>query len=126
MLIFATQSPADALRSSIAHAIIEQCPTRIFFPNGRADANDYMGGMKLTAREFDLIATQLTPESRMFLVKQGSASVVAGLDLHGFDEELAVLSGRTANIELLETIRAEVGDDPAQWLDVFHQRRKAA
>jgi type IV secretion system protein VirB4 len=126
LLIFATQSPADALRSSIAHAIIEQCPTRIFFPNGRADARDYVDGMKLTAREFDLIATQLTPESRMFLVKQNGSSVVAGLDLHGFDEELAVLSGRTANIELLESIRAEVGDDPAKWLDVFHQRRRAA
>ena len=126
MLIFATQSPADALRSSIAHAIIEQCPTRIFFPNGRADRRDYVDGMKLTAREFDLIATQLTPESRMFLVKQGASSVVAGLDLHGFDEELAVLSGRTANIELLETIRAEVGDNPAQWLAVFHKRRLAA
>jgi type IV secretion system protein VirB4 len=126
LLVFATQSPADALRSPIAHAIIEQCPTRIFFPNGRADARDYIDGMKLTAREFDLIATQLTPESRMFLVKQGAASVVVGLDLHGFDEELAVLSGRTANIELLETIRAEVGDDPAAWLDVFHQRRRAA
>jgi type IV secretion system protein VirB4 len=126
LLVFATQSPADALRSPIAHAIIEQCPTRIFFPNGRADAADYIGGMKLTAREFDLISTQLTPESRMFLVKQGAASVVAGLDLHGFDDELAVLSGRTANIELLEMIRAEVGDDPAAWLEVFHHRRKAA
>ena len=126
MMIFATQSPADALRSSIAHAIIEQCPTMILFPNGRAARKDYIDGMKLTAQEFDLISTQLTPESRMFLVKQNASSVVAGLDLHGFEDELAVLSGRTANIELLETIRAEVGDDPRAWLPVFHQRRKAA
>ena len=126
LMLFATQSPADALRSPIAHTIIEQCPTQIFFPNGRASEADYIGGMKLTSREFGLVARGLTVESRRFLVKQGHASVVAELDLSGFDDELAILSGRTSYIELLETIRAEVGDAPASWLDVFHQRRRAA
>ena len=38
--------------------------------------------------------------------------------------ELAILSGRTATVELLDRIRAEVGDDPAVWLPRFHQMRK--
>lgn len=35
-VVFATQSLADIETSSIAPAIIESCPTRIFLPNGRA------------------------------------------------------------------------------------------
>jgi type IV secretion system protein VirB4 len=126
MMVFATQSPADALRSPIAHTIIEQCPTQIFFANGRANRADYVEGMKLTNREFELIERGLTVESRRFLVKQGHESVVAELDLTGFDGELAILSGRTSAIELVETIRREVGNDPADWIGEFHRRRKAA
>ena len=35
-VVFATQSLADIERSTIAPAIIESCPTRIFLPNDRA------------------------------------------------------------------------------------------
>ena len=35
-VIFATQSLADIAESSIAPAIIESCPQRIFLPNDRA------------------------------------------------------------------------------------------
>jgi type IV secretion system protein VirB4 len=129
LMVFATQSPADALRSKIAHTIIEQCPTQIFMANGRASASDYVSGMKLTAREFELVARELTPESRRFLIKQGHASVVAELDLTGFDDELAILSGRTANVRLAEKIRDEQdhNDDSsdAGWMAAFHQRRRA-
>ena len=126
LIVFATQSPRDALQSPIAHTIIEQCATQIFMPNGRGDRRDYVEGMKLTEREFALVGRDLTPASRRFLVKQGHASVVAELNLAGFDDELAILSGRTSAIELLDRLRAEVGDDPARWLDVFHARRQAA
>jgi type IV secretion system protein VirB4 len=50
--------------------------------------------------------------------------VVAELDLGGFDDALTVLSGRTETVELLDRIREEVGDDPAQWLPVFHAERR--
>lgn len=50
------------------------------------------------------------------MLKQGHNSVVAELDLNGFDDELAILSGRTANVELLDAIRAEVGDNVENWL----------
>ena len=129
LMVFATQSPADALRSKIAHTIIEQCPTQIFMANGRASESDYVNGMKLTAREFELVARELTPESRRFLIKQGHASVVAELDLSGFDDELAILSGRTANVRLAELIRdeREHTDDSsdADWMAAFHKRRRA-
>jgi type IV secretion system protein VirB4 len=68
----------------------------------------------------------MSANSRRFLVRQGHQSVVAELDLRGFDDELAVLSGRTASIELLAAIRKEVGDRPDDWLPLFFERRLAA
>lgn len=125
LMLFATQSPRDAIVSPIAHTIIEQCPTQIFLPNPRGDRADYVDGFKLTEREFELISRELSVESRRFIVKQGHNSVVAELNLNGFDDELAILSGRTANIELADAIRAELGEGREDWLSVFQQRRRA-
>lgn len=122
-MVFGTQSPADVLRSEISHTILEQCPTKIFLPNPYGQARDYVEGFGLTNEEFRLIREELSPESRQFLVKQGHNSVVVELNLDGLDDELAVLSGRTETVELLDRIRAQVGDAPADWLPVFHQER---
>ena len=81
-------------------------------------------GFHLTRTEFRLIREDLAPESRRFLVKQGHHAVVAELDLSSMGDALAVLSGRTATVELLDRIRAEVGDDPADWMPRFQQQRK--
>ncbi|CAH1658499.1 VirB4 family type IV secretion/conjugal transfer ATPase [Chelatococcus asaccharovorans] len=125
LVVFATQSPRDVISSPIAHTIIEQCPTQIFMPNARGNRADYVDGFKLTEREFGLIAEELSSVSRRFIVKQGHNSVVAELDLSGLDDELAVLSGRTATVALADEIRAAVGDDPAIWLPLFHERRRS-
>lgn len=125
LMLFATQSPRDAINSPIAHTIIEQCPTQIFMPNSRGSRADYVDGFKLTEREYELIARELSNESRRFVVKQGHNSVVAELNLAGFDDELAVLSGRTGNVELADTIRSHAGNDPEAWLPLFQQQRSA-
>lgn len=126
LLIFGTQSPADALKSEISHTIIEQCPTQIFFPNPKASEQDYCGGFKLTRREYFLIKEEIIPETRRFLIKQGNYSVVAELNLAGMWDELSILSGTTKNVELLDQIRERVGDDPDQWLPVFLNERRNA
>jgi type IV secretion system protein VirB4 len=126
LIVFATQSPRDALRSTISHSIIEQCSTQILMPNGKATREDYRGGLKLSAREFALVSELLTPQSRRFLVKQGGSGVVAELNLSGFDDELAVLSGRTGAISMADELREELGDDPLRWLPALHQQLKAA
>lgn len=122
--IFATQSPSDVLKSDIARAIIEQCATEIYLPNPRADFKEYVEGFKVSEAEFNIIKN-LAEDSRMFLIKQGHHSAIAKLDLSGFEDELAVLSGSADNIELLDTILTEVDDDPKIWLPIFHERRKA-
>ncbi|CAB3782233.1 VirB4 family type IV secretion/conjugal transfer ATPase [Pararobbsia alpina] len=118
--IFDTQSPADVLRSDIARALIEQTATFFFLPNPRADYDDYVHGFKLTEAEFNIVRN-LGENSRLFLVKQGHRSAIGRLDLAGLGDVLDVLSGTTDNVELLDTIRSQVGDAPEDWLPVFHE-----
>lgn len=124
-LVMFTQSPKQVLKSPIAYAIIGQTATKIFLPNPEADYDDYVKGFKLTEREFQIVK-ELGEKSRRFLIKQGENSVVAELNLRGFDDELAVLSGNTATSLLAEKLVAELGEDPAVWLPEFHRIRKGA
>ena len=119
VMCMATQSPSDVLGSAISRTIIEQTPTKVFFPNSEANADEYMEGFGLSEREFKLIKEQLEPGSRMFLVKQGHHSIVCELDLKGFDAELKVISGRRRSIDELYGLMDEVGSDPALWLPRF-------
>ncbi|GHH19880.1 transporter [Sphingomonas glacialis] len=124
VLVFATQSPADALKSDISHSILEQVATKIMLPNPFGARRDYVDGFALSEAEFKLVREDLAPESHKFLVKQGHDSVVVELDLSGLDEALAVLSGRAETTAIVDEIIAEVGTDPAVWLPLFHQRRR--
>jgi type IV secretion system protein VirB4 len=126
IMMFGTQSPADALNSKIAETIIEQCATKILLPNPNATEEHYIRGLNLTYAEFDLIKRQLSPESRRFLVKQNHESIVVELDLAGLDDELAILSGRSSTVAILDDVRAEFGDDPEVWMPIFHRRRAAS
>ncbi len=124
VLVFATQSPADALKSDISHSILEQVATKIMLPNPFGARRDYVEGFALSDAEFKLVREDLAPESHKFLVKQGHDSVVVELDLSGLDDHLAVLSGRAETTAQADEIIAEVGTDPAVWLPLFHKRRR--
>jgi type IV secretion system protein VirB4 len=119
VMCMATQSASDVLESPISRTIIEQTPTKVFFPNVDASAEEYMGGFGLSEREFKLIKEQLEPGARAFLLKQGHHSVVCRLDLQGCDAELAVISGRAAHLQRMRRLMAERGRDPANWLPTF-------
>jgi type IV secretion system protein VirB4 len=68
-VIFATQSLADIMGSSIAPAIIESCPQRIFLPNDHAvepQARAAYQAFGLNARQIELIA-RATPKRDYYL-----------------------------------------------------------
>ncbi|ESQ92557.1 VirB4 family type IV secretion/conjugal transfer ATPase [Asticcacaulis benevestitus] len=119
--IFVTQSPSDVLTHRIGKTMVEQTVTQIFMPNPKADHDDYVHGFKVTEAEYRIIKN-LGETSRLFLVKQGHSSAVVKFDLGGMNDLLNVLSGTTENVELLDQIRGEVGDDPDIWLPVFRER----
>lgn len=126
-VVLDSQSPSDALNHPIARTLIEQTPTKILFPNPDAVYGEYTeNGLNCSDREYALIKEEIPEGSRQFLVKQGHHSVVAKLDLKGFDFELAVLSSRKTNVEVVQQLMAEYGAAPSDWLPHFQQYRRTA
>ena len=125
ILGFATQSAKDATRSAVGDAIIEQSPTQIFLPNARAKEPDYCGGFGLSKHELKIIRN-LTPESRCFLLKHGTDSIIAKLDLDGLEDYIKILSGRAETVTELEKLMGEHGNNVEAWLPHFIERQQAA
>jgi len=121
ILGFATQSARDALNSSVGDTIIEQSPTQIFLPNAKASKEDYCNGFGLSNRELKIIR-ELAPETRCFLIKHGTDSVIARLDLSGMKSFISVLSGRTESVTILEDIMKQHGSAPNDWLKIFESK----
>lgn len=68
-VIFATQSLADAMQSSIAVALNECCPTKIFLPNASAQdqaSAEFYSSLGLNERQIDIIARAL-PKREYYL-----------------------------------------------------------
>ena len=122
-LVMLTQNPQQVLRSKAGFAVVSQTATKIFLPNPEADRKGYVEGFGLTESEYQIVRS-LGEKSRRFLIKQGHNSVVAELNLSGFEDELAVLSGNTASSLLVERLVSDLGDDPEVWLPDFHRIRK--
>lgn len=120
MVVFATQSVEDATGSDISDTLIQQTATQIFLPNPKA-TEMYKQAFMISDREFNLLKTT-DPGSRYFLIKQGKDVVVARLDLSGMEDVVRVLSGNARTVRLLDKIRAEVGNNPDDWLPVFMER----
>jgi type IV secretion system protein VirB4 len=121
VMCLATQSTSDVLASPISRTLIEQTPTKVFFPNSDASSTEYTDGFGLSEREVKLIREQLEAGSRSFLIKQGHHSVVCRLDLKGCESELAVISGRARQLARMQRLRARHGTEPARWLPLFLQ-----
>jgi type IV secretion system protein VirB4 len=117
-LILATQSPADALRSDISRALIEQCSTKIFLPNEQGTKSDYVDGFKLSPSLWDHFKS-LTKSSRQFLVQTGELAVFATMPLYGMKDELNILSGRKQNNKIFDSLRNENNDLPDNWMDLY-------
>jgi type IV secretion system protein VirB4 len=108
-VIFATQSLADVADSSIAPAIIESCPQRIFLPNDRAiepQARAAYERFGLNDRQIELIA-QATPKRHYYLQsRRGNRLFELGLG----PVALALCGASDpASQTLIDTILAEHG-----------------
>lgn len=89
-VLMATQSLSDVIDSTIARAVVEQSPTKIFFGNRAGRDRDYVDGFGLDPRESEVIR-QLP--ARAFLVRREAQSCVGRLDLSGLPDVLRLFSG---------------------------------
>ena len=108
-----------AISCPIFPAIVQQTPTKIFLPNPDAEYENSYERCGLTVKEFEELS-KLSLESRTFLVKQSKQSAFAMLDLYGFQDEMAFLSGSSDNVELLYRVMKDVGsENPDVWYRSF-------
>lgn len=125
-LMLVTQSPAEALKSEIFDAIVQQTPTKILLPNTEAEYENEQGTgynrIGLTRKEFEGLKA-LPKESRTFLIKQGHQSSFGVLNLYGFNNEIAVLSGNKKNVDLLNELMKHLPEKtPSEvWLPLFYE-----
>lgn len=121
----ATQVANDTVHSSISKSINESSFCKIFFANPSADPEIYIKHYGLSAREVEIVKT-LPDDEHFFLLVHGHGenriSVVVRPVLHGMWEDLLVLSSRENSLLILDQIRAQVGDDPREFLPEFFTR----
>lgn len=120
-----TQSTSDVLSHPMGQSFIEQCVTHIYMPNPRASEEDYVKGFGCSEREYEIVRHEM-PEQQLrgFLVTQGPQTAVCEMDLAGFGDELAVLSGTASTVRICEQAVAQAGADSKDWLPLFHKLRK--
>ena len=125
-ILLVTQSPEDAIASPLLPAILQQTPTKIYLPNPDAEYITPEGGgysrFGLSRKEFDKLK-KLGLQSRAFLVKQGSQSTVAKLDLNGMGDDIAVLAMAAEDFPFLEEAKKQSGSDPDAWIPLYKQLR---
>lgn len=81
-VVFATQGLSDIAGSSIAPAIIESCPSRIFLPNDRAiepQAKAVYEAFGLNNRQIEIIASAVEKRDYYFQSRQGNRLFELGL-----------------------------------------------
>jgi len=122
MLILGTQQPEHVLNSPLGNSLVAQCQTKILFPSPTADRDAYIGGLKCTEGEYRAVREDMLAGKRRFLLKRESGSVICEFDLSDMPNFIAVLSGRANTVRLVETLRSQLGEAPAQWLPTFMAR----
>lgn len=120
-VLFATQSLADIAGSSIAPALIESCPQRIFLPNDRAvepQARTAYERFGLNERQIELIA-RATPKRHYYLQsRRGNRLFELGLG----PVALTLCGASDASVQkLIDTLLAEHG--PKDFTTAFLKAR---
>ncbi len=126
-IVLVTQSPEDAIKSPLLPAILQQTPTKIYLPNPDAEYSPNDGGgyvrFGLNTKEFHKLKS-LGQQSRMFLIKQGSQSSLARLDLTDMEEYISLLAMASDDFHVLEEAKERSGEHPDHWIPEFLKIRK--
>ncbi|PCI32431.1 MAG: hypothetical protein COB54_06700 [Alphaproteobacteria bacterium] len=97
-VIFATQSLSDIAESTIAPAIIESCPSRLFLPNPRAlepQQQKIYQNFGLNERQIEIIANATPKRDYYFSCRQGNRLFDLALGPVALAFTAAITSGRS-------------------------------
>lgn len=122
-IIGMTQSPKTIIESDISSELLDNLATLVLFPNPKAEQSVYIDRLGLTEAEFYFIKNN-SPQSRLFLYKHDTDSMVCRLDLSDLSDAIRIFSGNKSSVQLMEKLIAEKGDTPSQWLEDFIEESK--
>lgn len=126
LILLISQMPTDASKSPLMAVILEQTATKLYFPNDQAayltpDGHGYHYFMTETEfREFK----KLDKYSRKYMIKQGSQSCIAKIDLSGLEDYIAVLAMAKDDFPFLDQAKAQVGRHPDDWIPAYLELRQ--
>jgi type IV secretion system protein VirB4 len=118
------QSVNDIVTTGISDVIVQNCKTKIFFPNPEAseyDLKQYQELFNLNQSELDYIAGKTKASQkgvRTALVKKPGESVVLNIDLAPLGSYAKIYKSGTEFIKQVNHLKAEKGN---LWLDLYLQ-----
>ncbi len=109
----------------MAHTLKQQFPTKIFYGDEEASAEELIDGLGLTLTEYKTV-TQVLPQMRhAFLIKRPGASVICRMDLSKALDQVSVLSGRDSTYALMRELQSIHGTRPEQWVPAYEAQAPA-
>lgn len=120
-VVFASQSLDDIAGSKIASALIENCPTRVFLPNDRAEepkTRALYESFGLSPRQIQIIAQAIPKAQYYYQSRSGNRLFELGLS----PTALAIVgSSSKEDLSTMDTVLAQVGRDG--FADTFLARK---
>ena len=118
-VVFATQSVADAMNSSLVSALNESCPSRIFLPNDRAmepSVEEGYESLGLNTRQIQIISHAMPKRQYYFQSYKGNCLFELGLG----PIALAFCAASSAeDKKLIEQVRETSGGDQRKYLQSY-------
>ena len=119
MVIFSSESIEDAKNSNITELLTKEIATKLFLPNLEV-GKEYKDIFHLDKEESAMIE-QISNDNRHFLLKHGSDTIIAELDLTDMNDIIAILSSDETSIEIMNKIIERVGEQPQKWVPTFQE-----
>ena len=119
IVIFSSESIEDAKNSNITKLLTKEIATQLFLPNLEI-GKEYKEIFHLDKEEAAMLE-QISNDNRHFLLKHGSDTIIAELDLTDMNDMIAILSSDKTSIEIMNKIIARVGAEPKKWVPTFQE-----
>ncbi|EOI3591734.1 VirB3 family type IV secretion system protein [Proteus mirabilis] len=132
VIVFATQSPDELLKSPLISALREQLATHIYLSNQKAKKSEYVDGLQVNELYYDKIK-HIDPLSRQFLVVKNPQRKGEELDFAAFASlqlgkaayYLPILSASAEQLEIFDEIYQD-GMKPEDWIDIYLEKANKA
>ncbi len=119
IVIMASESIEDAIKSSITGFLINEVPTQIYLPQDRIGI-EFQNIFKLNRNEVKLLSN-ISKNDRHVLIKHGNDAIIAETDMSLLEDIMMVLSTTDIGLEIMNKIKNKTGNDPKEWVRIFRE-----